>query len=260
MKAQEQAHPLTAAIRRWFHDPAEGASYRGVVRPWGTYWSGGQVYPRDLARGGVGDFVDDLRAYYNTVRVVIMLDDPADVRRLGPTLEAAGCSAGYEDLFLLHDGPWPAGRPAPYDLTIEPVHRRNLLAAVRVRRYGFLGAAGLDNGPALEAEVQQRTLEMQDGAGGLLARVGGEPAGFIWWHAMPEATWVFYLATMPAFQRRGVAGQLLRASTSARQAPALVINVMAGNRPARRLYEKLNFHTVVYRRWRYVLTTTDDAQ
>ncbi|HSL94559.1 MAG TPA: GNAT family N-acetyltransferase [Thermoleophilia bacterium] len=94
------------------------------------------------------------------------------------------------------------------------------------------------------------------GDGGVIAEVGGAPAGACWWRLFTAARhgWGFVaadvpelsLAVGPAWRRRGIGTRLLTAAIEQARAeghPTVSLSVMADN-PARGLYERAGFRRV----------------
>lgn len=94
------------------------------------------------------------------------------------------------------------------------------------------------------------------GDGGVIAEVGGAPAGACWWRLFNAARhgWGFVaadvpelsLAVGPAWRRRGIGTRLLTAAIEQARAEghaAVSLSVMADN-PARGLYERAGFRRV----------------
>lgn len=251
---------LTAIVRRWFHDPYTGMGYRAEKHRWGTYWSHGQVYAADVQPADVPAFLADVRACYRDENapgqdVHINLDSrDADVA-LGSVLLAAGCTRTATQVFLAHDGA-PRACPAVPGLTVEPATAANIDALARTKMRAFDADDAVPPAPGLAYEIAQRRLELSGSARGLLARLDGEPAGFVWWYAEADADWIVLLGVRAPFRRRGLARWLLcrRLIEARRQHRPVLINVLTDNARALRLYRSLGFVHEVYWRYRYVLS------
>jgi ribosomal protein S18 acetylase RimI-like enzyme len=261
-RAHPNHNPIALTLWRWFHDPFEGIGYRAQKRPWGTYWSHGGVYCHDLPLDQAHAFLGDLRAYYSLAdldddAIQIIVDDPEQDARLGPVLLDAGWTTGKTDLFLAHVGPMPAP-PIIEGLRVDEVSAANVRAFVTTRLRAFSDDDTPPDSVRLTAQVAQRQGELTGSGRGMLVRVKaecdvGEYAASMWWYDEPEATWIVLLGVRAPFRRRGIARwllcqRLIQAQTEGK--PAL-INVTTENIDALRLYRRLGFTDVVYRRRRY---------
>lgn len=251
---------LTAIVRGWFHDPYEGMGYRAEKRRWGTYWSHRQVYVAELPLEQVPAFLDDVCTYYSNedvpeVKVYLNLESREAEARLGPALLVAGCEPGVTQVFLAHNGA-PLECPIVPGLTVEPAIEVNVRELVTTKQRAFSDADAVPDAERLAAEIAQRQGELLGSARGLLARIGGEPAGVVWWYAEVEADWVVLLGVRAPFRRRGIARWLLRQRLTEAERPdkPLFINVLVDNAHAIRLYHDLGFTNEVYWRRRYVLS------
>lgn len=97
-------------------------------------------------------------------------------------------------------------------------------------------------------------LLCQPGVSGLVASLGGDPAGFILLRQAGEEAEVLTLAVRPAFARRGVGRALLSAALSALSRAGvhrLVLEVAEANEAARALYGAFGFAEIGRRRSYY---------
>lgn len=98
---------------------------------------------------------------------------------------------------------------------------------------------------------------MRDGDAGVIAHVGGEPAGAAWWRTFTNADPGYGyvaddvpevgLAVLGPYRRRGLASGLMSslvARAAANGVRALSLSVEDGNSVARALYERAGFVTV----------------
>jgi ribosomal protein S18 acetylase RimI-like enzyme len=245
---------LVQAVWDWFHQPFQEMGYRAEKRRWGTYWSTGDVYVKDLPPEQVDAFLVDARRYYEDRRIVIHVDDRALDVRLGPALRDAGWTKGRIDVFLAHVGPVPPLPPIP-SLEVEPVTESNLRQFVMTKLQAFAECESEVEDAAVAAEMAQRRAEVGGTVGGLLARLAGRPAGIIWWYEEGPDVWVMLLGTRPAFRNRGIGSWLLSSRLEAayqRGFRSVVLNVMMENQRAIGLYRRLGFQDQVAWRQRYV--------
>jgi GNAT superfamily N-acetyltransferase len=231
--------------------------YYAERRRWGTYWNNAQVYTEGLALDEVEAFLADVREYYagQAEDVYIHVDDRSVDAELGPALCAAGCVPGAAKLFLAHVGSPPPARPVP-GLDLAPVDESNLRAFAETKLRALGSREDPPDPAGLEHEIARRRRELAETGRGRLARVAGQPAGVLWWHANPQDIWVNLVATRLPFRGRGVAGEMLRRCVEdayGRGARCVVINVAADNLPALRLYRRLGFQDEVYWRPDYIL-------
>jgi ribosomal protein S18 acetylase RimI-like enzyme len=246
---------LARTVRDWFRLPFEGMGYRAEAGRWGAYWDTGYVYPIAFPLGQVKEFLADLRQRYGERPATIAVDDPTLDASLGPALCAAGCVRGTADLFLAHVGDLP--RPPPLEgLQIELACPANLVALATTRLQAFSDPERDPGADAVCAEVDRRQAEMGGTGRGMLARLHGQAAGMTWWYREPQDVWINFLGVRAAFRRRGI-GERLLATCLARAygegCRSVVINVLAENEPAIRLYHRIGFVDQVYSRQRYLI-------
>jgi ribosomal protein S18 acetylase RimI-like enzyme len=255
-KSKHPQHDQVAkAVRGWFRDPFESMGYRSEVRTFGTYWNTRMVFPSPAAVTNLADFLADLRAYYGQAELIVCLDDSSLERQLRPALTDAGWSEGESEIFLAHTGPIHAG-PAPETpgttaLEMEPATEENLRDFALTTLIAFEDAEAEPDGETLAAEMARRREELVGNARGLLARVGGEPAGILRWFEEVPDIWITGLAVRPAFRRQGIGSALLKrrlVDSYADGRRSVIINVAMKNDGARRLYGRLGFADEVYRR------------
>lgn len=246
---------LVQAVRDWFHEPFQEMGYRAEKRRWGTYWSTGHVHMRDFRVDQVDAFLTDLKAYYEDRPVVIHIHDRAVDARVGPYLVGAGCVKGKTEIFLAHVGPVPPSPPVPH-LTMEPVSGSNLRAFARTKLQAFAEDESIVEEAAVAAEMTQRRAELEGTGVGMLARVAGEPAGIIWWYQEDVDLWIIFLGTRARFRERGVASSLLAGCLRTAYEVgfrSVMINLMAENERALRLYRRLGFRDEISRQQRYLV-------
>lgn len=81
-------------------------------------------------------------------------------------------------------------------------------------------------------------LKAVDGDGKMIGFVAGDP------HPSEGFSWIATIGVMPAFRRRGIGRDLLRACESQLKTPRVRLSVRASNDGAIRLYEQENYHRV----------------
>lgn len=92
----------------------------------------------------------------------------------------------------------------------------------------------------LSAEQIGRLLR-DENACWLLARLGQEPAGYVWVQTVLDEGYIGNVAVHPQFRRRGVGDCLLEkldALAAEKKLSFLTLEVRAGNEPAKALYRK----------------------
>ena len=248
-----QHDQVAQAVRAWFRETFAGMGYRSEVRPFGTYWNTGMVYPSPAAAGDLETFLADLRAYYGPDEVVINLDDVQLEDSLGPGLIAAGWREGESDMFLAHTGAVPATGARP-GLVLEPASEANLEPFALVGLLAFDDVEQSPDEETLAREMVRRRKELAGDGRGLLAILDGEPVGIMRWFDDPLDIWIRGLAVRPAYRGRGIGSALVArrlADGYAADQRSLLINVALRNDGAQRLYRRLGFHDEVYRRRQY---------
>jgi ribosomal protein S18 acetylase RimI-like enzyme len=142
---------------------------------------------------------------------------------------------------------------------VTRVHPSNLAEFVTVKLKAFANSEETPPEENLQAELKQRRLELSGTAQGMLALVGGQAAGIIWWYkeAGPEATdwWINWLGTRVPYRDQGIGSALLRqclADGYATGCRSTMINVLAENKRATRLYQGVGFQDEIYWRQRYI--------
>jgi ribosomal protein S18 acetylase RimI-like enzyme len=248
-----QHDQVARAVRAWFREPFAGMGYRAEVRPFGTYWSTGMVYPSPAAAGDLDAFLADLGAYYGSDEVVINLDDAQLEKSLTPDLVDSGWREQESDMFLAHTGAIPALAPRP-GLVLEPVTEANLEIFSRIGLISFVDVEEMPDQETLAAEMARRRQELAGDGRGLLAYLEGVPVGIMRWFDDPLDIWIRGLAVRAAYRGRGigsalVARRLADGYTAGHR--SLLINVALHNDGAQRLYQRLGFRDEVYRRRQY---------
>jgi GNAT superfamily N-acetyltransferase len=246
---------IAQAVRGWFQRPFEEMGYRAEERRWGTYWNHGHVHTLGFPPAQLGDFVRDVRSYYNQRPVYINVHGREMDRQLGAALCAAGCSKGRSDIFLAHVGTVPA-LPPVQGLEAEAVDESNLLQFAQTRLSALADTNERPDNSDVQHELALRRRELSGTGRGVLARIHGEPASVIWWYEDPKDIWINYLGTRSPFRRQGVASWLLgyRLLHAYQQGcRSVVINVATANVDAIRPYQRFGFRDEVCWRRRYVL-------
>lgn len=257
-----QHDQVAQAVRDWFRQPFTGMGYHAELRPFGTYWSTGMVYPSPAAAADLGAFMSDLRAYYGPDEMVINLDDVQLQHDLAPALAAAGWREAESDMFLAHTGAVPTTGPRP-GLVLAPVSEANLEPFALVGLVSFADVEGVPDEQTLAAEMTRRRDELAGEGRGLLALYQDVPAGIMRWFDDPLDIWIRGLAVRPAYRGRGIGSALVErrlADGYAAGQRSLLINVALDNEDAQRLYRRLGFHDEVYRRRQYQNEGKADAE
>lgn len=247
-----QHEEVAQTIQDWFHLPFEEMGYRAEKRSWGTYWSTDHVHTLGVPLGEVEAFLADVRAYYGDRPVRINLAGASLDAELGPALCKAGCLPGKIEIFLAHVGS-VAAPPSVSGLCVEAVDEANIERFARIVLEAFAGELGAMD---LAQEIARRRAELTGTGRGLLARIDGEPAGILWRYDEAQDTWINLLGMRPSFQRRGIGRRLLchtLLEAYGRGCRSVLINVLAENERAMRLYRRLGFVDQVYWRHRYLL-------
>lgn len=142
-----------------------------------------------------------------------------------------------EDVILLErapDAPLPPPIPRPEALCMIPVDDRLLRMVREVDRAAFA--------PCWRLEAGDLQVASRQAAAFLLAEVAGKPAGYALVTAMDGEAHLARLATVPAFQRCGVASALLHeAVLRAAGLPLTTVNTQRSNRASRQLYARWGF-------------------
>lgn len=246
-------HRLVGVITAWFHTSFQAMGYRAEQHPWGTYWNTGHVYTFGFPVDQVMDFLADVRAYYGEQPVFINIDGRDHDATLGPALQAAGCTQGKTEIFLAHVGAVPQLVPV-IDMAVEPMNEANLPAFAATRLKAFADSEATLTEAEVHSELADRRAELMGTGRGLLAHVGGIPAGVIWWLEDPRDIWVTYLATRVPFRGRGIGRWLLCQCLTEKYAQgcrSVLLNVTTDNVQAIQLYRRLGFVDEVYWRRRY---------
>lgn len=92
-----------------------------------------------------------------------------------------------------------------------------------------------------EIRVRRRFLDAFNPAQTSVIQVDGGDVGLIAVRPEPDAAWIEHFYLHPAFQNRGIGGQVLRrVMTAHKQHRPFRLNVLQGS-PARQLYERNGF-------------------
>lgn len=91
------------------------------------------------------------------------------------------------------------------------------------------------------SEEQIARLLQDENTCWLLARLGQEPAGYVWVQTVLDEGYIGNVAVHPGFRRRGIGDCLLQnldALAAEKKLSFLTLEVRAGNEPAKALYRK----------------------
>jgi tRNA threonylcarbamoyladenosine biosynthesis protein TsaB len=155
------------------------------------------------------------------------LPDPAVVARLAARRDPAG---SLPDPIYIRA---PDARLPPPEITIADLTAAPVLAALHAECFSAPWSAD-----------EFAALTGMPGARALIARAGGEPAGFLLARAAAGEVEVLTIGTRPGFRRKGIARALMEALVEWAQAAAgsvLFVEVAKGNMAARALYGALGF-------------------
>lgn len=151
-------------------------------------------------------------------------------------------------------------------LTIVPAATDAAATLADTHRACFDAAAGF--GEPWDVRAMGEILAMP-GAGGRLARWsgageadGGRPVGLALYRIAADEAELLTLGVVPELRRRGIASRLVAATcaaTGAAGALRLVLEVAEHNDAARRLYARLGFAELGYRRGYYAARTSGAA-
>ncbi len=255
-----QRHPhherLVEAVQTWYTSSSPEMGYVVERRRFGFYGCNVHVHDgrtnrvliRDLALQHVGEFLVDVRSYFENRPVQIQVDDRAADAVLGPRLLMAGCSQKHSDTYLAHVGPIPQYRRLP-EVTIEPVTSANLSEYVVTKLKAFSNSESEPESAEVRAGVALRQTEMAGEGRFLLARFQGEAAAIIGWYEGQDR-FVFLVGTRVPFRGRGIAKSLLHrvlADGRTQGCRSVIISADPDDTPIR-FYRAMAFVDEVY--WR----------
>lgn len=253
---------LIQVVKDWFHVPLEEMGYRVEKRQWGAYWNTGDVYTLGFPSDEVGAFLADLRKYYGHRSLHIYVDTKEADRKLGPALREAGCSVGTTEVFFAHVGGIPEF-PTIQGMEVEGVGGLNVKEFVITRVQAFEDTEERPLDESIRQEVAQRRAELTGTGRGMIARIGGEPAGVIWWYENPKDILIMFVGTRLPFRKQGVANWLLSQllADSYRQGKrSVIILVGSDNVGVIRLYRRLGFTDEVYWRRQYQMESPNPVK
>ena len=107
---------------------------------------------------------------------------------------------------------------------------------------------------AWQRETFQRRFS-PDGV--LILQLDGEDIGTVWVQERTEELFLSRIEILPAYQRRGIGSQVIRAliEKASAQGKAVALKVLKSNRPARSLYQRLGFGVTGETDTHYVMAT-----
>ena len=243
---------LTQTVRQWHEKSYPEIGIETERRKFGFYRNSGEVDIRDLPVSDVEEFFSDLEKYYGDVPTSLKIGDQALNERLKPIFLQNGWEMTGIVRYLAHVG----DLPEMVDIdgySNEEVNEENLYAAALTRLMGFANSEDDPVKESFHAEYLKRKQELDWIAKGVLARINKIPAGMIWWN-QGEDLFIYLLATRVPFRGRGVAFNLINhvlQQGSLKNSRSVMINVMAENENALKLFNSIGFTNEVYRRYEY---------
>jgi GNAT superfamily N-acetyltransferase len=215
----------------------------------------GAVVIADARPEEVPALLADVRARYGDCPVGIYTEGEAADARLGPALEAAGCTPGAIQVHLAHVGTVPEVRPVP-GVTIEDVDEAGVVEWTRVKLQGFANSEDEPSPEDMRFDVALRRAEMAGEGRFALARTAdGEAVSIIGCYEADQDTIVFLLATRVPFRNRGIVRWLLSraiAGAYARGHRSVTISCDPQDTPIQ-LYRRMGFTDEVHWRRQYEL-------
>ena len=259
---------LVDTIRGWYTQSYPDMGYHTEERRFGFYShnarSGSDRTNRMTLRAPspfvAAELISDLRQYYADGPVQIWVDDPHEDERIGPLLEAHGCSRGTTTVYVAHVGE-PPQTEAPHGVTVTAVQRADIDEYATVKLMAFSSSESPPRSDEVQACAALVAAEMSGQGRFFLARYGTEAVGVIAWYEGPPDRFIFQVGTRGPFRRRGVASYLVsRAVSEAAQSGcrSTIINADADDTVVH-LYRRLGFTDQVLWHQGYLLPG-DEAQ
>jgi len=207
---------LVDTVRGWYAQSYPDMGYHREERQFGFYSRNVRVGSarmncvtlRPPSPFDPAAFISDLHQYYTGQRVQIWVDDPCEAERIGPLLEANGCSRGTTTVYLAHVGTPPRAN-APPGVTVAPVREADVDEYARVKLMACSSDESQPSPEDITANAAILSAEMSGCGRFSLARQGAEAVTVVAWYEGPPDRFIFQLATRLPFRRRGIARYLI---------------------------------------------------